>query len=78
MANHGSVAIGADLDAAVEHALLLEWLCTLHLDATRLGAPRFLTEEQQLDVIRVAIERKYGTTQQIADGDPAEQTRESS
>lgn len=62
LANHGSVAIGADLDKAVENALLLEWLCQLHHRASALGTPRTLTEEQQLDVIRVALERDYGTT----------------
>lgn len=64
LANHGSVAIGGSLDKAVENALLLEWLCQLHHRASALGEPRVLTEEQQLDVIRVAIERNYGTTQE--------------
>ena len=35
MANHGSVAIGGSLDAAVENALLLEWLAALHHRASR-------------------------------------------
>lgn len=62
MANHGSVAIGASLDQAVEHALLLEWLATLHLRASALGAPRVLTDEQQTDVVLAAIARNYGKT----------------
>ncbi|KRB76247.1 aldolase [Nocardioides sp. Root190] len=61
MANHGSVTVGSSLGAAVENALLLEWLCQLHHRASALGTPRVLTDEQQLDVIRVAIERDYGT-----------------
>lgn len=65
MANHGSVAVGATLDAAVESALLLEWLCQLHHRASALGAPRTLGEDQQLDVIRVALERDYGRTKEI-------------
>lgn len=65
LANHGSVAIGSTLDKALENALLLEWLCQLHHRASALGEPRVLTEEQQLDVIRVAIERDYGSTQEI-------------
>lgn len=64
MANHGSVAVGADLAGAVEHALLLEWLCQLHHRASALGEPRVLTEEQQVDVITAAIERRYGKTQE--------------
>ncbi|WP_408897659.1 class II aldolase/adducin family protein [Nocardioides sp. R1-1] len=61
LANHGSVTLGATLDAAVENALLLEWLCQLHHRASALGTPRVLTDEQQADVVRAAIERGYGT-----------------
>lgn len=64
MANHGSVAIGATLDRAVEHALLLEWLAQLHHRASTLGTLRPLTEEQQAAVITAALERRYGTTQE--------------
>ena len=64
MANHGSVAVGAILDKAVEHALLLEWLATLHHRAAALGTPRALTDEQQTDVIAQALTRSYGTTQE--------------
>lgn len=65
MANHGSVAVGATLAKAVENALLLEWLCQLHHRASALGTPRALTAEQQADVIRVALERDYGTPKEI-------------
>ncbi|WP_377325607.1 class II aldolase/adducin family protein [Pimelobacter simplex] len=65
LANHGSVTVGASLDAAVENALLLEWLCQLHHRASALGTPRVLTEEQQLDVIHAALARGYGTPQEI-------------
>jgi L-fuculose-phosphate aldolase len=64
MANHGSVALGASLDKAVEHAILLEWLATLHQRASALGAPRVLTDEEQADVITQAIRRNYGTQQE--------------
>ena len=60
MANHGSVATGASLAAAVDHALLLEWLATLHHRAATLGTPRVLTQEQQDDVVRAALARNYG------------------
>jgi L-fuculose-phosphate aldolase len=66
LANHGSVAVGAALDQAVERALLLEWLAALHHRASALGTPRELTPEQQADVIAQALKRNYGTTQENA------------
>lgn len=64
MANHGSVAIGATLDKAVDNALLLEWLCTVYRDALAMGKPATLTRKQQEDVIAAAIARNYGTVQE--------------
>jgi len=64
MANHGSVAVGAGLDQAVEHALLLEWLATLHHRASALGTPHTLTEAEQTAVVEAALRRGYGTTQE--------------
>ncbi|WP_330180300.1 class II aldolase/adducin family protein [Nocardia sp. NBC_01503] len=61
MANHGAVALGATLDQAVEHALLLEWACALYLDAASIGTPRALTTAQQMAVIEVAMRTGYGT-----------------
>jgi L-fuculose-phosphate aldolase len=61
MANHGSVATGTSLAKAVDNALLLEWLCQLHHRAVALGTPRTLDADQQADVVRVALERGYGT-----------------
>ncbi|RFU40740.1 class II aldolase/adducin family protein [Actinomadura logoneensis] len=46
MANHGAVALGRDLDEAVENALLLEWLCGVYLKARAVGTPRALTDVQ--------------------------------
>ena len=63
MANHGSVAVGATLDKAVENALLLEWLCTVYRDALALGKPATLSRKQQEDVIAEAIARNYGRVQ---------------
>lgn len=61
MGNHGSVAVGADLDAAAENAVLLEWLAALHHRASALGTPRVLTEQEQTDVVLAALARSYGT-----------------
>lgn len=63
MANHGSIAIGASLDKAVENALLLEWLCTVYRDALAMGRPATLTRKQQEDVVAAAIARSYGSVQ---------------
>ncbi len=60
LANHGSVAVGATLDEAVDRALLLEWLAALHLRASALGTPRVLSETQQHDVVAAALARGYG------------------
>lgn len=60
MANHGSVAVGATLEKAVEHAVLLEWLATLHHRAAALGTPRALTDDEQTAVVLAAISRNYG------------------
>ncbi|CAN5393240.1 class II aldolase/adducin family protein [soil metagenome] len=60
MANHGSVAIGATLGQALEHAVLLEWLCTLHHRASALGPVRPLTDEQQTEVVLAALARNHG------------------
>lgn len=60
MANHGAVTTGATLARAVEHALLLEWCCRLYLDASALGQPRVLDQDQQTAVIEAALARSYG------------------
>lgn len=60
MAAHGSVAVGATLPKAVEHAVLLEWLCALHHRASALGPVRPLTDDEQTAVVLAALERGYG------------------
>ncbi|TDQ55290.1 class II aldolase/adducin family protein [Actinorugispora endophytica] len=50
LANHGGVATGSDLDEAFEHVRLLEWLCSVYLDAARLGPPRVLSEDELAEV----------------------------
>jgi L-fuculose-phosphate aldolase len=60
MANHGAVALGADLDAAVEAALLLEWACGIYWHAAAIGEPRVLDRLQQREVVDSVVERGYG------------------
>jgi L-fuculose-phosphate aldolase len=60
MANHGAVTHAADLPAAFDHALLLEWACTVYWRAASMGAPRALDSAQREAVIEAAIRRDYG------------------
>lgn len=71
LANHGAVALGTDLDTAVEHALLLEWLSDLYLRAHTVREPRSLTAQQQADVIAHAQRIGYGRTHDLATDVPA-------
>jgi L-fuculose-phosphate aldolase len=65
MANHGAIAYGTDLDAAVEASLLLEWACTVYWRASMIGRPNVLDEEQQQAVVAAAVERRYGTMRPV-------------
>lgn len=63
MANHGAVTHAGSLEAALEHAVLLEWLCDLYWRAAAIGTPRVLDASAQEAVILAAAQRRYGTTQ---------------
>jgi L-fuculose-phosphate aldolase len=65
MANHGAITHGADLDKAVELALLLEWACTVYWRAAAVGEPRVLDEGERQAVVEAAVARNYGTTRAI-------------
>ena len=60
MANHGAIAHGGDLDAAMEHSRLLEWACTLYWRAAAIGAPRVLDHDRLVAVASAASLRGYG------------------
>ena len=62
MANHGAIAYGGDVDAAVEASLLLEWACDVYSRAAALGEPRALGEGELNDVLTAVAERGYGST----------------
>ena len=69
MANHGAINHAPNVDKAVEGALLLEWACGVYWRAAAIGSPRALGANEQEDVVRVALERSYGQTQNLeADG----------
>jgi L-fuculose-phosphate aldolase len=65
LANHGSVAVGAELAQACERLELLEWCADLFARSIALGTPRPLSEGQQAEVAAVAAARSYGTTQAL-------------
>jgi L-fuculose-phosphate aldolase len=65
MANHGAIAYGNDVDAAVQQTLLLEWGCTLYWRAAAIGTPRVLDEQAREAVVKAALERNYGTTKEV-------------
>jgi L-fuculose-phosphate aldolase len=67
MANHGAIAWAQDVDAAVQHSLLLEWGCAVYWRAAAIGTPRTLDEEQRQAVVTAAIERNYGSVQKVDD-----------
>jgi L-fuculose-phosphate aldolase len=67
MANHGMIAIGADLDGAVANALLLEWASDLYWRAAAVGTPRTLDAAQARDFIDAITTRGYGTLQERAE-----------
>lgn len=50
LANHGAVVRAGDLDAALDRAVLLEWLCQLYVCARSMGTPALLTRDQLADV----------------------------
>jgi len=63
MANHGTVALGPDIEAAVASTELLEWAATVYWRASLLGTPNVLDGAQQSAVVEAAVRRGYGQTQ---------------
>jgi L-fuculose-phosphate aldolase len=63
LANHGTIAFGADLESALHATELLEWCATVYWRAAQIGTPRALDEQARRAVLEVAVARSYGTTQ---------------
>jgi L-fuculose-phosphate aldolase len=61
MANHGAIVYAADMPAAVDLSLLLEWACTVYWRAASLGRPRTLSDDELGAVLGAVLERGYGT-----------------
>ncbi len=60
LANHGILALGGDLDAALALALEVETLCEMYLHALEAGDPVLLSDEQMADVLEAF--RGYGAS----------------
>ena len=69
MANHGAVTFAEDVEAATERMSLLEWACTVYWRARAIGDPRALDEDDRAAVVSAAIERGYGDTKPVEEGD---------
>ena len=65
LANHGTVAAGHDLAAALAATELLEWAAGVYWRAAAIGTPRVLDEADQRAVVEAAARRRYGTTQTL-------------
>lgn len=66
LANHGTIALGVDLNAAIRATELLEWASTVYWRAAQVGTPRVLDEAARQAVVDVAIARNYGSTRPAA------------
>jgi L-fuculose-phosphate aldolase len=67
LANHGTIALGADVAAAIHATTLLEWACGIYWRAAAIGTPRVLDEAQRQAVVDAAAARGYGTTRRVQD-----------
>ncbi len=52
LANHGMIALGRDLEQAVDVALEVETLCEQYWRALQIGEPHLLTEQEMAEVFR--------------------------
>jgi L-fuculose-phosphate aldolase len=73
--NHGSIAIGSSLAKATDNLELLEWAAQTYHQALLASAvtghaPRELTQQEQEEVITVALSTGYGTTKKLDNSKP--------
>ena len=65
LANHGTVAHGPDLEAALRATEVLEWSAELYWRAASVGTPRALDEDARREVVEAALARNYGTVRPL-------------
>lgn len=61
MANHGMIALGGDLDAAMDTTRLVEWVAELYWRAAQLGRPRTLGDDEVRTFVEAVTRRGYGS-----------------
>ena len=59
MRNHGSVAVGSNVETACEHLELLEWLCEIYLRSRSAGTPAILNPAALTDVVATSARQHY-------------------
>jgi len=64
MANHGTIALGADVAGALRATEVLEWACTIWWRANAVGTPRALDEAERQAVVDAVVARRYGATRE--------------
>jgi L-fuculose-phosphate aldolase len=63
MSGHGAITVGDDLAAAIDRAVLLEWICTVYWRAASIGQPRLLTDDEQARAL-ATLQGGHGVRQQ--------------
>lgn len=64
MANHGMIALGPELDAAMDATRLTEWAAELYWRAAQLGRPRVLDDDQVRAFAEAVAVRGYGVVRE--------------
>lgn len=65
MSNHGAIVYAADIESALESALVLEFACALYWRAAQLGVPRTLDAAQWREVAAQVRRLGYGVTHDL-------------
>jgi L-fuculose-phosphate aldolase len=71
MQNHGSVALGHDLDEACSRLELVEWLAELYARSVALGRPRVLSADELQAAAGAFQATRYGTTRAASPEPPS-------
>jgi len=67
LANHGTLAVGADLDAAYDRTSILEWTCKVWLAARAAGEPSVISDDDFSKVVEKL--KGYGQRSRPASGE---------